>query len=51
MGLWAYANAWRQGLRRSKCFLRDPRLVMGYLGVAFALGLVFPIRSVLALFA
>lgn len=35
MGLWAYARAWQQGLRTSACFLRDPRLVMGYLGVAF----------------
>ena len=48
LGLWAYANAWRQGLRRSKCFLRDPRLIMGYLGTAFALGLIFTIRGILA---
>lgn len=45
MGLWAYANAWRQGLRQSKCFLRDPRLVMGYLGTAFVLGAVFTVRN------
>jgi hypothetical protein len=50
LGLWAYANAWRQGLRQSKCFLRDPRLVMAYLGVAFVLGLVFTLRGVLQLF-
>jgi hypothetical protein len=49
MGLWAYWIAWRQGLRQSKCFLRDPRLIMGYLGAAFALGLVFTARAVLAL--
>ncbi len=47
LGLWAYATAWRQGLRRSKCILRDPRLVMGYLGIAFVLGLVFTLRSIL----
>ena len=46
MGLWAYAHAWRQGLRESKCFLRDPRLVMGYLGTAFVLGLGFMLRSI-----
>ena len=49
MGLWAYANAWRQGLRESKCVLRDPRLVMGYLGIAFVLGLVFTVRGLLQL--
>jgi hypothetical protein len=46
LGLWAYANAWRQGLRQSKCFLRDPRLIMGYLGAAFVLGLIFTVRGV-----
>ncbi len=49
LGLWAYANAWRQGLRQSKCFLRDLRLVMAYLGGAFVLGLVFTLRGVLQL--
>ncbi len=38
MGLWAYARAWQAGLRTSQCFLRDPRLVMGYLGAAFLAG-------------
>lgn len=51
LGLWAYATAWRQGLRQSKCFLRDPRLVMGYLGGAFALGLVFTVQRIVHLFA
>ncbi len=50
LGLWAYAHAWRQGLRRSKCYLRDPRLIMGYLGTAFGLGAFFTLRSVLQLF-
>lgn len=35
MGLWAYTRAYRAGLRQSKCILRDARLVIGYLGVAF----------------
>lgn len=48
MGLWAYAHAWRQGLRTSKCFLRDPRLIMGYLGGAFVLGVTFTVRGVLS---
>ena len=47
LGLWAYAQAWRRGLRTSKCFLRDPRLVMGYLGAAFVLGLIFTVRGIL----
>ncbi|HEY0602702.1 MAG TPA: hypothetical protein VGD58_07310 [Herpetosiphonaceae bacterium] len=49
LGLWAYANAWRQGLRQSKCFLRDPRLIMGYLGGAFVLGLIFTVRGIVQL--
>ena len=49
LGLWAYANAWRQGLRESKCVLRDPRLVMGYLGTAFVAGLVFAVRGIVRL--
>lgn len=50
MGLFAYAHAWRQGLRQSKCFLRDPRLVMGYLGTAFGLGFAFTARNLLNIF-
>jgi hypothetical protein len=44
MGLWAYAVSWRRGLRESKCFLRDPRLVMGYLAAAFLVGVVLTVR-------
>ena len=47
LGLWAYAQAWRRGLRTSKCVLRDARLVMGYLGAAFVVGLVFTVRGIL----
>lgn len=51
LGLWAYTHAWRQGLRQSKCFLRDPRLVMAYLGGAFVLGLSFSVRDLLRLWS
>ncbi len=51
LGLWAYAQAWRRGLRTSKCFLRDPRLVMGYLLAAFVLGLIFTVRGILQLWS
>jgi hypothetical protein len=34
----AYRRAWRAGLRRSDCLLRDPRLVMLYLGLLAAAG-------------
>ena len=49
LGLWAYAQAWRRGLRTSKCFLRDPRLVMGYLLSAFVFGLYFTMRGMLGI--
>ena len=38
-GLVAYGRAWREGLKRSRCVLRHPGLVMIYLGLAFAAGL------------
>jgi hypothetical protein len=34
----AYWRSWRAGLRRSDCILRDPRLVMLYLGLVAAAG-------------
>jgi len=46
LGLVGYAKAYRAGLTRSKCFLRDTRLVIGYLallavaGVAGVVGVV-----------
>ncbi len=43
LGLAGYTKAYRAGLTRSKCFLRDTRLVIGYLSVlalAGALGVV-----------
>ena len=42
LGFVGYVKARRAGLTRSKCFLRDTRLVLGYLGllvVAAALGI------------
>jgi hypothetical protein len=33
LGLVGYTKAYRAGLTRSKCFLRDTRLVIGYLAV------------------
>ena len=41
LGLWAYARAWRAGLRRSRCILGDVRVVLAYLGAAFLLASVF----------
>lgn len=43
LGLAGYTQAYRAGLARSKCFLRDTRLVLGYLSllaVAGATGVV-----------
>jgi hypothetical protein len=39
-GFAAYRAARRAGLDRSKCVLRDTRLVLGYLGLAAAAGAV-----------
>lgn len=38
LGLWAYWRAVRSGLTRSKCVLRNPRLVLLYLGTVFTGG-------------
>ncbi len=47
LGLWGYGRAWRAGVRRSRCVLRDVRIVLAYLGSAFVLGTVFLVRSLL----
>ena len=47
LGLVGYTQAYRAGLTRSKCFLRDTRLVIAYLGllaVAGAVGVWFWVR-------
>jgi uncharacterized membrane protein len=38
LGLVAYWRAMRDGLTRSKCVLRKPRLVLFYLGSVFVVG-------------
>jgi hypothetical protein len=38
LGLVGYTRAYRAGLTRSKCFLRDTRLVIGYLALLAAAG-------------
>ena len=35
LGLWAYVRAIRGGLRESRCVLKRPALVVGYLGLTF----------------
>lgn len=35
MGLWAYGRAVRGGLTQTRCILRRPKLVLGYLALAF----------------
>jgi hypothetical protein len=39
LGLVGYWRAWRGGLKRSRCFLRDTRLVLGYLALIVLAGL------------
>lgn len=39
IGFAGYWRARQAGLKRSKCFLRDTRLVLAYLGVLAALGI------------
>jgi hypothetical protein len=36
LGLTGYVRAYRAGLTRSRCFLRDTRLVIGYLAMLAA---------------
>ncbi|CAN5774693.1 hypothetical protein BH23ACT12_BH23ACT12_14180 [soil metagenome] len=50
MGLWAYAKAYRSGLRRSSCILKDARLVIAYLTAAFAAGAFFSVKGLTDLF-
>jgi hypothetical protein len=38
LGLVGYTRAFRAGLTRSKCFLRDTRLVIGYLALLASAG-------------
>ena len=45
----AYWKSWRAGLRRSDCILRDPRLVMLYLGLVTAAGAAWTVLRILRL--
>ena len=49
-GFHAYWRSWRAGLRRSDCVLRDPRLVMLYLGLVSAAGVAWTVLRILRLF-
>ncbi|WP_040815721.1 hypothetical protein [Nocardia concava] len=40
LGLVGYTRAWRKGLRHSRCWLRDVRLVLLYLAVLTASGII-----------
>ena len=51
LGLVAYGRAWKGGLRTSKCLLGDVRLVLAYLGIAFAAGVFFAARQVIGALA
>jgi hypothetical protein len=44
LGLAGYGRAWRKGLRRSKCWLRDTRLVLLYLGTLVFVGVFAALR-------
>lgn len=51
LGLVGYARARRGGLRKSKCILRDTRIVMAYLGLlaaAAAVGIGFMVGDWIA---
>jgi hypothetical protein len=47
LGLLGYVKAYREGLTRSKCFLRDVRLVLLYLSLAWIAGAYFTVYSVI----
>ncbi len=47
LGLWAYGRAIRGGLTQTKCVLKSPRLVLGYLGLVFLAGAVGVARAVI----
>ncbi len=44
-GLVAYSRSFARGRRRSRCLLRDTRLVVAYLAVTLALGVVATVRG------
>lgn len=40
LGLWAYGRATRGGLTETRCVLKRPALVLGYLAAAMVAGIV-----------
>jgi hypothetical protein len=46
LGLIGYVRAYRAGLTRSRCYLRDVRLVLAYLGAAWLAGAYFTVTEV-----
>jgi hypothetical protein len=44
LGLWSYSKAIRGGLRESRCVLKRPGLVLGYLALAFVGAAVVLVR-------
>lgn len=40
LALIGYTRAWRNGLRRTRCLLRDTRLVLAYLAALLTIGLL-----------
>jgi hypothetical protein len=47
LGLVGYVKAYRAGLARSSCFLRDVRLVLLYLSLAWVAGAYFTVSSLI----
>ena len=47
LGLLGYVKAYRGGLTRSNCFLRDVRLVLLYLSLAWVAGAYFTVLTVI----
>ncbi len=45
LGAVRYLRAWQAGLRTTSCFLRDPRLVMAYLGILAVAGAAWTVWS------
>jgi hypothetical protein len=49
LALFGYVRAHRAGLTRSRCYLRDVRLVLAYLGLAWLVGMIFTVREIVQL--
>ena len=49
LGLVGYVKAYRAGLARSRCYLRDVRLVLAYLSVAWLAGAYFTVKEIISL--